>query len=271
MQHFAVIGSPVGHSLSPLLHNWVFKALNIQAEYKKIRVKEEELPDIIQQIRNGKLNGCNVTIPHKENIMKYLDEINPRAESISSVNCIMKSNSKIIGNNTDWFGFTMALKENKIDLSNKEVIILGAGGTAKSILFSLKQLGANKIILLNRTIHKAEALKDDIVIPYPQEKTESLIKNDSIIINTTPVGMQSNQSLINLDLLHKNQILIDVIYNPLETRFLKLGKKIGAKTLNGLDMFIYQGLTSLDLWFGESLSKQVNFTQLKTYLETKLC
>ena len=166
MKHFAIIGSPIDHSLSPLLHNWVFKALNIQAEYKKIRVEKEELPDIIQQIRNGKLDGCNVTIPHKENIMKLLDEINPRAESISSVNCIMKSNSKIIGNNTDWFGFTMALKENNIDLSNKEVIVLGAGGTAKSILFSLKQLGANKIILLNRTLHKAEALKDDIITPY---------------------------------------------------------------------------------------------------------
>ncbi len=271
MKHFAIIGSPVGHSLSPLLHNWVFKALNIQAEYKKIRVEEEELPDIIQQIRNGKLDGCNVTIPHKENSVKFLDEINPRAESISSVNCIMKSNSKIIGNNTDWFGFTMALKENKINLSNKEVIVLGAGGTAKSILFSLKQLGANKIILLNRTLHKAEALKDDIITPYSMENTESVLKNDSIIINTTPIGMQSNKSPIELGLIHKNQTLIDVIYNPLETLFLKQGNKIGAQTLNGLDMLLHQGLASLDLWFGESLSKQVNFTQLKTYLETKLC
>ena len=98
-----------------------------------------------------------------------------------------------------------------------------------------------------------------------------MIKNDSIIINTTPIGMQSAQSPIDLGLIHKNQTLIDVIYTPFETAFLELGKKIGAKTLNGLDMFIYQGLTSIDLWFGKDISNQVNFTQLKTYLESKLC
>ena len=271
MKYFIVIGSPVEHSLSPFLHNWVFKSLNIQAEYEKIRIEKQELPDIVQKIKNGKFDGINVTIPHKENIMELLDEINPRAESIGSVNCIIKSNSRIIGNNTDWYGFSLALKTNKIDVLDKKVIVLGAGGTGKSILYSLKQLGVKKVILLNRTLQKARALKNEIIIAYSLENIESVIKDDSIIINTTPIGMQSNQSPIDLGLLHKNQILIDVIYNPLETAFLRLGNKLGAKTLNGLDMFIHQGLASLDLWFGESLSKQVNFTQLKTYLETKLC
>ncbi len=117
MKHFAVIGSPVEHSLSPLLHNWVFKSLNILAEYKKIKVIEKEVPDIVQQIKNGKLDGINVTIPHKENIMEFLDEINPRAETIGSVNCIVKSKSRIIGNNTDWFGFSQALENNQIYVS----------------------------------------------------------------------------------------------------------------------------------------------------------
>ena len=271
MKHFAVIGSPVEHSLSPFLHNWVFKSLHIQAEYAKIRIEKQELSDIVQKIKNGQLDGINVTIPHKENIMKFLDEVNPRAETIGSVNCVIKSNSRIIGNNTDWFGFSQALKTSQIAISGKEVIVLGSGGTGKSILFSLKQMGVDKIILINRTFQNAQELEDDIVISYPQDKTESLIKNDSIIINTTPVVMQTNQAPFDLGLLHQNQILIDVIYTPLETSFLKLGSKIGATTLNGLDMFIHQGLASLDLWFGESLSKQVNFTQLKTYLETKLC
>jgi len=272
MKHFAVIGSPVEHSLSPALHNWVFKSLNIQAKYEKIKVLKTEIPEIVQRITTGNLDGINVTIPYKECIIGMLDEINPRAESIGSVNCVMRSNSKIIGNNTDWFGFTMALKNNEIEVfSRKEVIVLGAGGTGKSILFSLKQLGVTKIILLNRTIQKAKELQDEIISPYSLDDTKDVIKNDSIIINTTPIGMQSNQSPIDLGLLHQNQILIDVIYIPLETAFLQLGNKIGAKTLNGLDMFIHQGLASLDLWFGESLSKQVNFTQLKAYLETKLC
>jgi len=271
MKHFAIIGSPVEHSLSPFLHEWVFKSLHIQAEYEKIKIEKQGLSHIIQKIKNGQLDGINVTIPHKENIMKFLDDVNPRAETIGSVNCIIKSNSRIIGNNTDWFGFSQALKASQITISGKEVIVLGSGGTGKSILFSLKQMGVGKIILINRTFQNAQELEDEIVIPYPQEKTESLIKNDSIIINTTPVGMQTNQAPFDLGLLHQNQILIDVIYTPLETPFLKLGNKIGAITLNGLDMFIHQGLASLDLWFGESLSKQVNFTQLKTYLETQLC
>ena len=149
--------------------------------------------------------------------------------------------------------------------------MFGAGGTGKSIIFTLKQIGVKKIILINRTLKKAEILKDDIVSPHSLVQTKNLIKNDSIIINTTPLGMKSNQTPFDLDLLHKNQIIFDVIYTPIETSLLKLGNKIGAKTLNGLDMFIYQALASLDLWFGESVSKQVNFTQLKSYLETNLC
>ena len=271
MKKFAVIGSPIKHSLSPFLHNWVFKTLNIQAEYEKIRVKEEELHDIVQQIKNGKWDGINVTIPHKENIIKFLDAISPHSESIGSVNCIIKSNSKIIGYNTDWFGFSQLLQVNEIDVTEREVIVLGAGGTGKSILFSLKQMAVKRIILINRTFQKAKELEDDTVIPYFLDQKEKVIKNDSIIINTTSMGMQTNQTPFDLRLLHQNQILIDVIYSPLETAFIKLGKKIGAKTLNGLDMFIYQGLASLDLWFGKSLSKQVNFAQIKSYLETKLC
>ena len=176
MKHFAVIGSPVEHSLSPFLHNWVFKTLHIQAEYEKIRIEKQELSDIVQKIKNGQLDGINVTIPHKENIMKFLDEVNPRAETIGSVNCVIKSNSRIIGNNTDWFGFSQALKTSQITISGKEVIVLGSGGTGKSILFSLKQMGVDKIILINRTFQNAQELEDDIVIPCPQEKTESLIK-----------------------------------------------------------------------------------------------
>ena len=271
MKQFAVIGNPIGHSLSPYLHNFVYNSLGIDAVYERKRVLKSELPQIINLIKNGNLSGINVTIPHKENIMEYLDNINPRAQSIGAVNIIINNGNKLIGNNTDWFGFLMALKKNRIDPANKEVIVLGAGGTAKAVLFALKQAGVNKIVLLNRTLQKAEELKEDIVFPYPLTQLAQMIKNDSIIINTTPIGMQSAQSPIDLGLIHKNQTLIDVIYTPFETDFLNLGKKIGAKTLNGLDMFIYQGLTSIDLWFGKDISNQVNFTQLKTYLESKLC
>ena len=198
--------------------------------------------------------------------MQYLDEINPRAKSIGAVNLIIKNGNKLVGNNTDWFGLTMALKKNGIDPSGKEIIVLGAGGAARSTIFAIKQSRVKKIVLLNRTLQKAEKLQDEIVFPSSLEDSVMVIKNDSIIINTTSVGMQSEQSPLDLGLLHENQILIDVIYTPLETAFLKFGKKIGAKTLNGLDMFIYQALASLDLWFGETISKKVNFQQLKEHL-----
>ena len=266
MKKFAVIGNPIKHSLSPALHNWVFKSLEIDAEYEKKRVFQNQLAGIIGDLHCGKLDGINVTIPHKENIMQYLNEINPRAKSIGAVNLIMKNGNKLVGNNTDWFGLTMALKKNGIDPSGKEIIVLGAGGAARSTIFAIKQSRVKKIVLLNRTLQKAEKLQDEIVFPSSLEDSVMVIKNDSIIINTTSMGMQSEQSPLDLRLLHENQILIDVIYTPLETAFLKFGKKIGAKTLNGLDMFIYQALASLDLWFGETISKKVNFQQLKEHL-----
>ena len=271
MKRFAVIGNPIEHSLSPNLHNWLFNHLNIPAKYEKIRVYKNTLKATVQRIGNGELDGINVTIPHKEKIMEYLDEINPRAKAIGAVNCVMRSKSKLIGNNTDWLGFSKAMELNNIQLSGNEVIVLGAGGSSKSILFALKLMGVSKIKLLNRTIEKAKALEDKIITAYSPSDAIQVIKNNSIIINTTSVGMQNAQFPLDPGMLHENQVLIDVIYTPLDTAILKFGNKIGAKTLNGLDMFIYQALASMDLWFGEDISMQVNFPHLKTYLENKLC
>ena len=271
MKHFAVIGDPVKHSLSPKMHEWIFDSLQINADYKDLKVKSHELLQIITNIKKGMLDGINVTLPHKENIIKYLDAISPKAKAIGSVNCIIKSGSKIIGNNTDWFGFTIALKKNDINLKGKSVIVLGAGGTARSIIFSLKNMGVNKIDILNRNIKNAKTLEDDCVSAYPLNASKEVIKSNSIIVNTTSVGMNSDQSLIRKNLINQNQTLIDVIYIPLETKFLQYGKDVGALTLNGLDMFIEQGLASLDLWFGSSISTKVNFTQLKAYLGSQLC
>ena len=167
MKHFAIIGNPIEHSLSPAMHQWVFDRLKIDAEYEKIKVEEDELPTIIQKMIKGELDGINITIPHKESIMKDLDEINPRAKSIGAVNCILKSGSKIIGNNTDWYGFSMAMKNNNINPLDREVIILGAGGSAKSILYALRQMGVKKIFLLNRSIEKARALEDECIFLNP--------------------------------------------------------------------------------------------------------
>jgi len=271
MKKFAVIGNPVKHSLSPLLHSWVFNELNINASYEKIKLELNELHQIIDNLKKGLFDGVNVTIPYKESFINLLDEINPRATTIGSVNCVINSNGKLIGNNTDWYGFSKALSMNDINVKNKQIIVLGAGGTAKSIIYSLKNIGVTKIFILNRTYAKIKLLEDNLINAIRLEQITDIINKDSIIINTTSVGMNKDASLIDFNLLNKSQIIIDVIYTPLQTALIKEGLNLGAKTLNGLDMFIYQALASLDLWFGKSISKQVNFDQLKYYLERKIC
>jgi len=271
MKYFAVIGDPIEHSISPTMHKWIFDSLGMDAKFEKIKIGEDELPQVINKIKNGELDGVNITIPYKERIMKYLDEVNSRVQSIGAVNCILKSGSRIIGNNTDWYGFSMALRNYDINPIGKQVIVLGAGGSAKSILYALRQMGVQKIFLFNRSIEKARVLQNKYISIHSMDDAKDIIGIDSIIINSTSVGMQSSQTPLDFSLIHKDQILIDIIYTPLNTSFLKYGQKIGALTINGLDMFIHQGLASLDLWFGSSVSTQVNLLKLKTYLKTKLC
>lgn len=151
MKKFAIIGNPIQHSLSPIMHQWIFNTLNIKAQYIKINISESEISQICNNLNNGSLNGINITIPFKEKMIAYIDEVNPRAQEIGSVNCILSSNCRLIGNNTDWYGFSMILKKNNISLQNRQIIVLGAGGSSKAILYALKQNGAKKILLFNRS------------------------------------------------------------------------------------------------------------------------
>ena len=271
MKNFVVIGDPIKHSLSPVLHNWVFKSLNIDATYSQIHVSQNKLADCINEVRKGKLDGLNITIPHKTSIIEYMDEVNPRAKSIGAINVVMFHNDKVIGNNTDWYGFVLALKNNRIDLNKKEVILLGAGGVSKGIIFALIQQGVKKIYLFNRTFEKISHLCDELIHPHKFEKLEELIKDNSIIINCTSVGMNSNISPIETTLLKKNQIIMDTIYTPLKTKLVMDAESAGARTMTGLDMFIYQALASIDLWFGEGTTNKVNFEELKGHIESYLC
>ena len=266
MKNFAIIGDPIKHSLSPLLHNWIFSQLGIDAHYSKIRVPQSQLNTYIEKIRKGELAGINVTIPHKTEIMQLVDEVNPRANLIGAINLVMSSKGNIIGNNTDWYGFVLSLKKNKIDITQKEVILLGAGGVSKGIIFALKQQGVAKVHLFNRTIEKISQLCDEIIHPHKISELENIIQRDSIIINCTSVGMNTSDSLIDAGLLSKSQTVIDTIYTPLKTKLIVDAEKIGGRTMTGLDMFIYQALASQDLWFGEGATEKVNVSALKNYL-----
>ena len=247
MKKYLVIGNPIDHSLSPKLHNYWIKKNNIDAIYEKQQLNEDDIESLISKVKERKLNGINVTVPFKKVVISHLDQLSLEAENTQSVNTIYLDNGKVVGHNTDISGFELGIKYSNFDVTGKKILILGAGGVVPSIIFALNKMKAYGISLSNRTKDKAESLK-------------SLFKNIKIIdwgdipefdmiINATSVGLNKDDQ-INLDFSNvgKNKFFYDVIYNPKETNFLKIGKKMGNKTENGKLMFIYQAFTAFKVW-----------------------
>ena len=249
MKKFIVIGNPIEHSLSPLLHNYWIKKNSIDAIYDKQKLNEDELEQYILQIKEKKISGINVTVPFKKAIIPFLDELSTEAKSTQSVNTIYLRNNKVVGHNTDIFGFEMSIQKSKYNLKDKEVLILGAGGVVPSIIFALNKMKISKIKISNRTKDKAENLKTIFKNIEIIEWGEA--PNFDMIINATSLGLKKEDK-INLDFssISKNKFFYDVIYNPIETNFLKIGKNLGNITLNGKLMFIYQALSAFNIWHG---------------------
>ena len=249
MKKYLVIGNPIEHSLSPELHNYWLKNNNIEAIYEKKKLSEDDLGKLILQVKEKKIDGVNITIPFKKKIISYIDELTLEAESTQSVNTIYLKNDKLIGHNTDIDGFKMSVEKSKFNLTDKKVLILGAGGVVPSIIFALNKMQASKIFVSNRTKDKAENLKNLF------DKLDIIewgnIPDFDMIINATSVGLKKEDK-INLDFskIGKDKFFYDVIYNPKETNFLKEGKKLGNKTENGKLMFIYQALLAFNVWHG---------------------
>ena len=247
MKKFLVIGNPIEHSLSPELHNYWIKKNGINAIYEKQKLDENQLEKYISQVKDNKIDGINVTVPFKRKIIPYLDELSTEAKSTQSVNTIYLKDNKVIGHNTDIFGFRASIEKTKYDLENKEVLILGAGGVVPSIIFSLIKMKVSKITISNRTSEKAENLrkiyKDLEIIKWGD------ISNFDMIINATSLGLKKEDNL-NFDFssISGNKLFYDVIYNPSETNFLKIGRELGNKTLNGKLMFIYQAVSAFNIW-----------------------
>jgi len=260
MKKYLVIGNPIEHSLSPKLHNYWLKENNINAIYDKKKLDEKDLQSIISEVKEEKINGINVTVPFKKAVIPFLDELSPEAKDTQSVNTIYFQNGITIGHNTDIAGFELAIKYVKYNISGKKIFILGAGGVASSIIYSLKKMKASKIILSNRTKEKAENLKNlfkDIEI-VDWGKTTSF----DMIINATSIGLK-NEDGIDLDhsSIGPNKFFYDVIYNPRETIFLKRAKLFGNKAENGKMMFIYQAHQAFTIW--HKLMPQINDETIK--------
>ena len=261
MKKYLVVGNPIEHSLSPLIHNYWFKKYEIKDSfYEKKKIEEKELPLICEKIKKEELAGANITLPFKKSIIPFLDIIETSAKETQSVNTIFKKNGKVIGTNTDWEGFhssiekIIKLKKNDLNeklLDNINILILGAGGVTASIIYAFKKFGG-KIFVSNRTQKKAEDLKNlfpDINIIKWGIKP---LKCD-IVVNTTSIGLNKGDK-ISLDFsdYDKNELFFDLIYNPKETNFLKEAKLRGNKTINGKMMFLHQAAFAFSYWTNKS-------------------
>jgi shikimate dehydrogenase len=247
MKKYLVIGNPIEHSLSPKLHNYWIKNNNINANYEKKFLNENEIQDLISKVKERKLNGINVTVPFKKTVIPYLDRLSLEAENTQSVNTIYLDHDKVVGHNTDINGFELGIKNSKFEAAGKKIFILGAGGVAPSIIFALNKMKVSEITISNRTKSRAESLK--VFFKNLKIVDWGVMPEFDMIINATSVGLNKDEK-INLDFskIGKNKFFYDVIYSPKETNFLKMGKKMGNETENGKLMFIYQAFTSFKVW-----------------------
>ena len=247
MKKYFVIGNPIQHSLSPKLHNHWIKKNSLEAIYDKKKINEEDIGKIIEEIRDGKIEGINVTVPFKKLVIPYLDELSPLAAEANAVNTIYKEKNKIIGHNTDVGGCELGLRKIDFDLKNKIAFILGAGGVVPSIILSLKKLGISEIIISNRTKEKAENIKKNH--PFVKVVNWGEIPNFDIIINATSLGLNHEDEIIlDYNNLGLDKFFYDVIYNPVKTKFLLRAEQHGIKIENGMMMFIYQAHQAFAIW-----------------------
>ena len=254
----AVIGNPIEHSLSPPMHNAAYKQMGMDYVYVAFKIEKDNLSHLIESAKTMGLVGLNVTIPYKTDIIEYLDEVDDTARRINAVNTIRFKDGIARGYNTDGTGAVKSI-EKYTELKNKKVLVLGAGGASKAITFTLLNHGINSLTIANRSrdnaIHLIDNLKKqtgfDQISYVDIEKADTILEDVDIIINTTPIGMYPNvdaDTPIKTEKINENHVVMDIIYNPLETKLLKNAKDNGATTISGTNMLINQGITAFEIF-----------------------
>jgi shikimate dehydrogenase len=260
MKKYAVIGYPIGHSLSPQIHNFAFRKLNIDAEYSKIEIHPDKLDNEIHKLKSERINGFNVTIPHKLSIMKFLDEIDSDAEAIGAVNTVAHKDEKLIGYNTDVSGFLSPLQRYKNVITN--CLVLGTGGAARAVLYALSEyINPDSITVAGRPEDNAPALTDEfgplfkyiLFYHHSLTKLSDDLSEYNLIVNATPLGMFphiEHTALPQLAKLNNKTIVYDLVYNPQKTKFLTDAQKSGKDIIliYGIEMFIQQAASAFKLW-----------------------
>ncbi len=256
---FGVIGDPIRHSKSPIMLNRAFRETGVNGVYAAFHVTPERLEQAIAGVRGLGFRGLNVTIPHKVEVMQFLDEISEGAQAIGAVNTIVNENGRLIGYNTDGIGYVRSLKEEaEPDLSGKTIVVLGAGGAARGILWALAQEGPAAIVVANRTEAKAVELAGSFpsamrISAVPGNGLQSVVAEADVVVNTTSVGMSPNVDALPIDpaWLKPRAVASDLIYNPLKTAFLSRAEERGCRIHGGLGMFVYQGAYAFEYWTGK--------------------
>lgn len=255
-----IIGDPIEHTMSPVMHNAAFKNKGVDYLYLPFRVKREELGKAIEGMRALNIRGLNVTIPHKVAVIQLLDELDRLADRIGAVNTIVNDDGVLKGYNTDATGFLQALLERGAEPGGKEVVILGAGGASRAISSVLAERGSS-LVILNRTWDKAKICADRIsgifqtectALKLGRENLATALSNADILVNATSVGMSPtvNETPVTSNLLKPSLIVFDIVYNPIKTRLQKEAEAAGATTISGLDMLVWQGALAFEKWTG---------------------
>ncbi|MDZ5712295.1 shikimate dehydrogenase [Jeotgalibacillus haloalkalitolerans] len=270
----AVIGHPIRHSKSPFMHNNWLKESGIEGHYEAIEVSPEQLKDQVERFKELGYKGFNVTIPHKETIIPFLDEIDPAAKLLGAVNTVVIEDGKCTGYNTDGRGFLMSLltKRSESDIHHAQILVLGAGGAAKGIIGALKAFGAERISIANRTSAKAATLAEQQQVSgegLDLKSAEKQLHRFDIVINTTSVGMVPDvlQMPVDTSLMKKGALAADIIYNPLSTQFLKTAESAGAESLNGIGMFVWQGALAFEKWTTEKPDTNYMIKKMTEYMK----
>ncbi|MBR4950109.1 MAG: shikimate dehydrogenase [Clostridia bacterium] len=258
-----LIGNPLGHSVSPQIHNLICKSLNMECQYEKTQLEESEIENYVSYIKQNNFAGFNITIPYKQKIMEHLDFVDSFAKKCNAVNTVCCKDNKLYGYNTDGEGFYLSLKNLNLPVEDKKISILGCGGAAMGIIFKLLEENCHSINIFCRDILKADKIKN-----YMPEKINvynmndsilnDIIKESDILINTTPLGMKNfGSDFDNFSFIDNFEgVLCDIVYNPIETNLLKNGKKRGLITVGGLHMLINQGILAFERFSSVELSKK---------------
>lgn len=257
MEFYGLLGEKLSHSLSPKIHDLIFKAINVDGAYKLFEVEKNNLGKFTEGLKVLNIKGSNVTIPYKENIMKYLDKVSSEGKRIGAINTISLRDGMLYGDNTDYYGFGYMLEYNNVDIDNKIAVILGNGGACKGALYYLLDNGIKHVYIVSRNTNSLTTFDEKIVSLISYNELNSL--SGDILINSTPVGMypKIEGCPVENNVIKNFNTIVDLIYNPGVTTLLKKGKEFGKVTVGGLYMLVGQAIKAQEIWQNISIDKNI--------------